>query len=98
MSKDPLVLGIDLGTSGVRIALINSNYELIHFSSSKYSIGLQNCEDWKNSCSKLIKSIPSEQKARIIACSIDGTSGTLIEHAIILAFCSEGILLIKKQE
>ncbi len=54
------------------------NYELVHFSSSEYSIGLQKCEDWKNICSKLIKNIPSEKKERIIACSIDGTSGTLM--------------------
>ncbi len=78
MHNTQLVLGIDLGTSGVRIALINTNFELIHASSSSYSIGLQNCEDWKNSCIRLIKNIPSEKKERIIACSIDGTSGTLM--------------------
>ena len=54
MLESPLVLGIDLGTSGVRIALININYELIYYSSSEYSIGLQKCEDWKNSCRELI--------------------------------------------
>ncbi len=78
MKESPLVLGIDLGTSGVRIALINFNYELIYYSSSEYSIGLQKCEDWKNSCRKLIKNIPYKKKERIIACSIDGTSGTLM--------------------
>ena len=78
MQESPLVLGIDLGTSGVRIALININYELIYYSSSEYSIGLQKCEDWKNSCRELIKNIPSKKKERIIACSIDGTSGTLM--------------------
>ena len=78
MQKSPLVLGIDLGTSGVRIALININYELIYYSSSEYSIGLQKCEDWENSCRELIKNIPSKKKERIVACSIDGTSGTLM--------------------
>ena len=78
MPESPLVLGIDLGTSGVRIALININYELIYYSSSEYSIGLHKCEDWENSCRELIKNIPSKKKERIIACSIDGTSGTLM--------------------
>ncbi len=78
MHETPLVLGIDLGTSGVRIALINNNYELIYYSSNEYQIGLQKCEDWKNSCRELIKNIPSKKKERIIACSIDGTSGTLM--------------------
>ena len=78
MPESPLVLGIDLGTSGVRIALININSELIYYSSSQYSIGLQKCEDWENSCRELIKNIPSKKKERIIACSIDGTSGTLM--------------------
>ncbi len=78
MQESPLVLGIDLGTSGVRIALINMNYELIYYASSEYTIGLQKCDDWKNSCRELIKNIPSKKKERIIACSIDGTSGTLM--------------------
>ena len=65
MQESPLVLGIDLGTSGVRIALININYELIYYSSSEYSIGLQKCEDWENSCRELINNIPSKKKKEL---------------------------------
>ena len=78
MKKEFLLLGIDLGTSGVRLAIINHKYELIHFSSNQYYDGLDNCEDWKNCCKVLIQEIPNEIKQRIIACSIDGTSGTLM--------------------
>ncbi len=78
MVKKSLVLGIDLGTSGVRIAIINNKNKLIYFSSSDYSRGLSNCDDWKRSCKSLIQKIPFEIKERLIACSIDGTSGTLM--------------------
>ena len=54
MKKGSSVLGIDLGTSGVRIALLNINYELEHFSAIAYLEGLENCKDWQTSCKKLI--------------------------------------------
>ena len=39
MSQDPLVLGIDLGTSGVRIAVIDSSCSLLQTESAPYQIG-----------------------------------------------------------
>ncbi len=78
MNESNLILGIDLGTSGVRIAIINSKAELIYFSSSNYLKGLSNSHDWEICCKLLINKIPNEIKIRLIACSIDGTSGTLM--------------------
>ena len=78
MDINSLVLGIDLGTSGVRIAIVNNQCQQVYFSSNKYQEGLDNCNDWKNCCECLINGIPSEIKTRLIACSIDGTSGTLM--------------------
>ncbi len=78
MQKNSLVLGVDLGTNGVRIAVINDEYKLVHFSSKQYIEGLHHCEDWEICCKSLIQAIPNDLKERLIACSIDGTSGTLI--------------------
>ncbi len=78
MNEKTLVLGIDLGTSGVRIAIINFRNQLIHKSSTKYLDGLDKPKDWIESCKLLIKQIPSDLKKNLQACSIDGTSGTLL--------------------
>ncbi len=78
MNKKIFVLGIDLGTSGVRIAVLDKNYSLEYFASSEYKEGLENCEDWKHCCINLIKQIPFKIKNNIVACSVDGTSGTLM--------------------
>ena len=78
MKEQSLVLGIDLGTSGVRIALINKDNSLIYSLSKNYLVDFRNTEDWKISCRSLIKNIPEKLKERIIACSVDATSGTLV--------------------
>ncbi|WP_269622386.1 FGGY-family carbohydrate kinase [Prochlorococcus marinus] len=78
MKEKDLVLGIDLGTSGVRLAIINNNQKLIYSASEHYLKGLEHAKDWSNTCKSLILKIPSEIKSRLIACSIDGTSGTLL--------------------
>ena len=78
MLIDSLVLGIDLGTSGVRIALIDKKQQILFTSSKKYPRGLEEWEDWIFCCNKLLIDIPKEMKNRLISCSIAGTSGTLL--------------------
>jgi sugar (pentulose or hexulose) kinase len=73
-----LVLGIDLGTSGVRIAVMDPGH-LIRFSdSTSYNVGLHRPDDWTRACTTLIAGIPAEQRANIRALAVDGTSGTLL--------------------
>tara|TARA_Y100001968_G_scaffold136503_1_gene124634 strand:- start:82227 stop:83465 length:1239 start_codon:yes stop_codon:yes gene_type:complete len=78
VEKGPLALGIDLGTSGTRIAIINLKKELIYTDSLDYPNNLEESEDWIYCCKKLINNIPLKIKNKLCACSIDGTSGTLI--------------------
>ena len=78
MSINSLVLGIDLGTSGVRIAIINKEKQLIFTSSMQYPRGLEEWEDWIICCQKLLTEIPKEMKERLISCAVAGTSGTLL--------------------
>ncbi len=73
-----LVLGIDLGTSGVRIAVINKQKQILFTSSMQYPKGLEEWEDWIICCTKLLTEIPKGIKERIISCAVAGTSGTLL--------------------
>ena len=78
MVIDSLVLGIDLGTSGVRIAVINKQKQILFTSSMQYPTGLEEWEDWIICCTKLLKEIPTGMKKRMISCAVAGTSGTLL--------------------
>ncbi|MFL0782428.1 MAG: FGGY-family carbohydrate kinase [Prochlorococcus sp.] len=73
-----LVLGIDLGTSGVRVAVINQKQQLIHTASATYPHGLGCPEDWRSCCSSLIRALPAEIRCQLKAIAVDGTSGTLL--------------------
>ena len=74
----PLALGIDLGTSGVRIAVINGAGELLHTQSSGYRQGLVYPDDWIRAITTLIQAIPGELRQQIRSLAVDGTSGTLV--------------------
>ncbi len=78
MLNNYLYLGIDLGTSGVRIAVINNKKDLLHTSSLQYSRNIEEWEDWIDCCLKLIINIPKDLKEKLITCTIAGTSGTLL--------------------
>ncbi len=78
MINNSLVLGVDLGTSGVRIAIINTKKNILFTSSKTYSIGLEIPEDWIHSLKTLVQEIPQDLKGKLVACSVAGTSGTLL--------------------
>ena len=78
MLNNSLALGIDLGTSGVRIAIINTKNKILFTSSKTYSKGLEISEDWISSLKDLIQKIPKGLKEKLVSCSIAGTSGTLL--------------------
>ena len=75
---EPLVLGLDLGTSGVRIAVLDTAGHLLHSSSTSYARGLAHAEDWCRACRELITGIPQTLSNRLRALAVDGTSGTLL--------------------
>ena len=78
MNDGPLVLGIDLGTSGVRVAVLDGQMMLLHSQSTRYRSGLTQPEDWQWACKQLIQAIPDGLRARLLALAVDGTSGTLL--------------------
>lgn len=69
--------GLDFGTSGARISIINRHKELIYSNSVPYQYSFENPNSWIESCSKLLDSLPIKIKSYIDKLAISGTSGTL---------------------
>ncbi len=57
--------GLDFGTSGVRISIINPYKELVFSNSVPYLYSFKNPNSWINSCEKLLDSIPVEVKSNL---------------------------------
>ena len=69
--------GLDFGTSGARISIINFKKKLKYSNSVTYQYGFKNPNSWINSCEKLLDSLPLDIKNKIVSLAISGTSGTL---------------------
>ena len=70
--------GLDFGTSGARISIINFHKKLVYSNSVPYSYSFKNPNSWINSCENLLVSLPIELKISLNKLAISGTSGTLI--------------------
>jgi len=70
--------GLDFGTSGARISIINFQKKLVFSNSVPYSHSFKNPKSWINSCENLLASLPIEVKINLNKLAISGTSGTLI--------------------
>ena len=70
--------GLDFGTSGARISIINLHKKLVYSNSVSYSYSFKNPNSWINSCENLLVSLPNEVKVNLNKLAISGTSGTLI--------------------
>ena len=69
--------GLDFGTSGARISIINFHKKLVYSNSVPYLFNFKNPNSWINSCENLLASLPIEVKTNLNKLSISGTSGTL---------------------
>ena len=69
--------GLDFGTSGARISIINSKRDLIFSDSVSYKYQFANPRSWIISCEELLDNLPHEIKIDLVKLSISGTSGTL---------------------
>ena len=78
MTIPPLVLGIDLGTGGVRAAVIDGQKEILQCRATTYRRDLSDPSSWRRACHELMAGIPSRLRRSLAALSVDGTSGTLM--------------------
>ncbi len=74
--------GLDFGTSGARISIIDLNKELIYSNSVPYLYNFENPNSWINSCKKLLDSLPITVKSNLSKLAISGTSGTLTASSL----------------
>ena len=74
-----LGLGVDLGTSGLRLALVTSGSPApLWQDASPYPGRFEDPASWWQGLMGLCRQIPAELRARVAAIAIDGTSGTLL--------------------
>ena len=70
--------GLDFGSSGARISIINNSKEIIFEDSCNYDYEFKNPGGWISSCIKLFEGIPTRIRTNLSRLSISGTSGTLV--------------------
>ena len=63
--QETLFGGLDFGTSGARISIINKKKDLIYSASVKYKFKFKNPKSWTISCEELLKNMPLEIKSNI---------------------------------
>ena len=78
MPPDALAAGIDLGTSGLRLALIDAGGAVLLEESSTYPLPFDHPEGWRLGITALLQRLPADLRQRIGALAVDGTSGTLL--------------------
>lgn len=74
----PIGLGIDLGSSGLRLALVASDGSLLETRQSSYPCSFNNANGWKKGVAALSQQLPAHLREQVVAVAIDGTSGTLL--------------------
>ena len=73
-----LALGVDLGSSGLRIALVKPGGAKLLEEASPYPTRLEDPWSWVNGLELLCARLPSALRSRVGAIAIAGTSGTLL--------------------
>ena len=73
-----LALGVDLGTSGLRLALLNGQGELVAERQAAYPGAFEAATSWRDGLVALVASLEPSLRRRIAAIALDGTSGTLL--------------------
>ena len=66
--------GLDFGTSGARISIINNHKDLVYSNSVTYLYGFKNPNSWISSCENLLVSLPINIKMQLSKLAISGTS------------------------
>jgi len=79
----PLALGLDLGSSGLRLALAEAAggdrpARLLIEANSPYPGSFNQPQAWRQGLVALAQQLPAELRQRVGAIAIDGTSGTLV--------------------
>ena len=78
MTVPPLLLGVDVGTSGLRLVLMDATGCLHHQSSCSYPGLFVEPLAWQQGIIHLCQAIPGELRGSVTGLAVAGTSGTLV--------------------
>ncbi len=73
-----LALGVDLGSSGLRIAVCDASGELLAELASGYPGAFEDPESWRLGLLTLVGQLPKQLSRRVGSIALAGTSGTLM--------------------
>jgi sugar (pentulose or hexulose) kinase len=74
----PCALGLDLGTSGLRLVVVEAAGNPVFEQASAYPAPFEDPVGWRQGFQQLCDRIPLAWRRRIGAIAVDGTSGTLL--------------------
>ena len=74
----PLTIGVDLGSSGLRLALVDASGNLVSEICRPYPGSFCSPEAWRQGFLSLIQEWPSPWRSQVAAIAVAGTSGTLL--------------------
>jgi sugar (pentulose or hexulose) kinase len=77
-TDQPLGLGVDLGSSGVRAALVSSDGAVLAWSQLPYCGEFDRAEVWRQTFCAVVAALPASLRRQAVAIGLDGTSGTLL--------------------
>ena len=63
----PIGLGIDLGSSGLRLALVASDGSLLETRQSSYPCSFNNANGWKKGVAALSQQLPAHLREQVVA-------------------------------
>lgn len=79
LTSPVLALGLDFGTSGARVAVVNPTREVLFQASAPYPAGLETASaGWGHSLEALLTSVPYALRQQVGAITCDGTSSTVL--------------------
>jgi sugar (pentulose or hexulose) kinase len=78
LPSERLGLGVDLGSSGIRLALINAEGEPRAELAAPYPADFADPLSWRDGLQQLCEQLPAALRGRVAAIAVDGTSGTLL--------------------
>ncbi|WP_421656822.1 hypothetical protein [Leptothermofonsia sp. ETS-13] len=73
-----LYLGIDFGTSGARLAVIDADTQLLTEASGRFGTAKDWIATWREALFNLIGQVPEELRREVGAIAINGTSSTVL--------------------
>ncbi|MCP9929118.1 FGGY-family carbohydrate kinase [Cyanobium sp. CH-040] len=78
MAQPRLALGLDLGTSGLRLAAVTPEGQVVAEQAGSYPAPFEQPEGWREALISLCRRLPDAVRRQADALAIAGTSGTLL--------------------